>query len=85
LQADVPFRMEIHIAERTHSGKYCDGRTPFQIVIRSAELGLYKQRSQFAPIAEPVAATAQPVCQIESSSGRMSKGTPVLSARPPAG
>ena len=58
LQADVDVWMESYNAERTHSGKYCYGKTPLQTFLESAKLALDKQLDRFAPAAEPVAATA---------------------------
>lgn len=58
LQADVDVWMESYNAERTHSGKYCYGKTPLQTFIESATLAFDKQLDRFAPAAEPVAATA---------------------------
>lgn len=58
LQADVDGWMESYNAERTHSGKYCYGKTPLQTFLESAKLALDKQLDRFAPAAEPVAATA---------------------------
>jgi transposase InsO family protein len=58
LQADVDAWMESYNAERTHSGKYCYGKTPLQTFLESATLALDKQLDRFAPAAEPVAATA---------------------------
>jgi transposase InsO family protein len=58
LQADVDAWMESYNAERTHSGKYCYGKTPLQTFMESAKLALDKQLDRFAPAAEPVAATA---------------------------
>ena len=58
LQADVDVWMDSYNAERTHSGKYCYGKTPLQTFLESAKLALDKQLDRFAPAAEPVAATA---------------------------
>jgi len=58
LQADVDAWMESYNAERTHSGKYCYGKTPLQTFLESATLALDKQLDRLAPAAEPVAATA---------------------------
>jgi transposase InsO family protein len=58
LQADVDAWMESYNAERTHSGKYCYGKTPLQTFLESAKLALDKQLNRFAPAAESVAATA---------------------------
>jgi hypothetical protein len=54
LQADVDFWMEGYNAERTHSGKYCYGKTPLQTFIESAKLALDKKLDRIMPTAEPV-------------------------------
>jgi transposase InsO family protein len=56
LQADVDVWMDSYNAERTHSGKYCYGKTPLQTFLESAKLALDKQLDRLAPAAEPVAA-----------------------------
>jgi transposase InsO family protein len=43
LQADLDAWMQDYNAERTHSGKYCYGKTPLQTFIESAPLALQKQ------------------------------------------
>jgi transposase InsO family protein len=43
LQADVDAWMQGYNAERTHSGKYCYGKTPLQTFIESATLAYDKQ------------------------------------------
>jgi len=43
LQADVDTWMESYNAERTHSGKYCYGKTPLQTFIEAAPLAHSKQ------------------------------------------
>lgn len=43
LQADVDAWMESYNAERTHSGKYCYGKTPLQTFIEAAPLAHSKQ------------------------------------------
>ena len=43
LQADVDTWMESYNAERTHSGKYCYGKTPLQTFIEAAPLAYSKQ------------------------------------------
>jgi transposase InsO family protein len=58
LQADVDVWMESYNAERTHSGKYCYGKTPLQTFLESATLALNKQLDRFAPTAKPVAMAA---------------------------
>lgn len=58
LQADVDAWVESYNAERTHSGKYCYGKTPLQTFIESAKLALDKQLDRLAPTTGPVAAAA---------------------------
>jgi transposase InsO family protein len=43
LQADAEAWMESYNAERTHSGKYCYGKTPLQTFIEAAPLAYSKQ------------------------------------------
>jgi transposase InsO family protein len=57
LQADVDVWMEGYNAERTHSGKYCYGKTPLQTFLESAPLALAKQLDRISPTAEPATAT----------------------------
>ena len=52
LQADVDARMETYNAERTHSGKYCYGKTPLQTFIESAKLALDKQLDRIRPTSD---------------------------------
>ena len=54
LQADVDGWMEGYNAERTHSGKYCYGKTPLQTFIESATLAYDKQLDRIKPTSEPV-------------------------------
>ncbi|MGH8730002.1 MAG: IS481 family transposase, partial [Burkholderiales bacterium] len=56
LQSDVDAWMETYNAERTHSGKYCYGKTPLQTFIESAKLAYDKQLDRIKPTVEPVAA-----------------------------
>ena len=56
LQADVDEWMEGYNAERTHSGKYCYGKTPLQTFIESATLAYDKQLDRIKPTSEPVIA-----------------------------
>src|SRR3954470_6935876 len=58
LQADVDVWMQSYNAERTHSGKYCYGKTPLQTFIESATLAYDKQLDRMQPtsIAVEVAA-----------------------------
>ena len=58
LQADVDVWMEGYNAERTHTGKYCYGKTPIQTFIESATLAYDKQLDQIKPTSEPVTAVA---------------------------
>ena len=58
LQADVDVWMEGYNAERTHSGKYCYGKTPLQTFIESATLAYDKQLDRIQPTSEPVTAAA---------------------------
>ena len=43
LQADVDQWLELYNRERTHSGKYCFGKTPMQTLQDSLHLALNKQ------------------------------------------
>ena len=56
LQADVDGWMEGYNAERTHTGKYCYGKTPLQTFIESATLAYDKQLDRIKPTSEPAAA-----------------------------
>jgi transposase InsO family protein len=58
LQADADTWMEGYNAERTHSGKYCYGKTPLQTFIESATLAYDKQLDRIKPTSEPVTAAA---------------------------
>lgn len=58
LQADVDVWMESYNAERTHSGKYCYGKTPLQTLIESATLAYDKQLDRIKPTSEPVTTAA---------------------------
>jgi hypothetical protein len=49
LQADVDAWMQSYNAERTHSGKYCYGKTPLQTFIESATLAYDKQLDRMQP------------------------------------
>jgi hypothetical protein len=49
LQADVDAWMQSYNAERTHSGKYCYGKTPLQTFIESATLAYAKQLDRMQP------------------------------------
>lgn len=56
LQADVDVWMETYNAERTHSGKYCYGKTPLQTFIESVTLAHDKQLDRIALTVAPVEA-----------------------------
>lgn len=58
LQADVDVWMQSYHAQRSHSGKYCYGKTPLQTFIESATLAYDKQPDRITPISDPVAAAA---------------------------
>jgi len=58
LQADVDVWMEGYNAERTHTGKYCYGKTPLQTFIESATLAYDKQLDRIKPTSEPAIAVA---------------------------
>ncbi len=58
LQLDVDAWMESYNAERTHSGKYCYGKTPLRTFIESAKLAYDRQLDRIQPPSEPVAAVA---------------------------
>ncbi|MBK6868007.1 MAG: IS481 family transposase [Burkholderiales bacterium] len=49
LQSDLDAWLQSYNAERTHSGKYCYGKTPLQTFIESAPLALDKQLSNKYP------------------------------------
>jgi len=60
LQADVDGCAGVDAGlqrERTHSGKYCYGKTPLQTFLESAPLALAKQLDRISPTAEPATAT----------------------------
>lgn len=52
LQVDVDAWVDSYNAERTHSGKYCYGKTPLQTFFESAKLAFDKQLDRFAPTVE---------------------------------
>jgi len=62
LQADLDEWLEFYNRERTHSGKYCDGRTPLQTFRETQHLAFQKQLDhQFQPVeAEPVTVSTPP-------------------------
>lgn len=51
--ADVDVWVEAYNAERTHTGKYCAGKTPLQPFIESATLAYNKQLDRVKPTSEP--------------------------------
>jgi transposase InsO family protein len=53
LQADVDTWMESYNAERTHSGKYCYGKTPLQTFIEAAPLAHSKQLERMHHSSDP--------------------------------
>jgi transposase InsO family protein len=53
LQRDVDTWMESYNAERTHSGKYCYGKTPLQTFIDSAKLAYDRDLARIQPTSEP--------------------------------
>ena len=53
LQADVDTWLESYNAERTHSGKYCYGKTPLQTFIEAAPLAYSKQLDRMHQTSEP--------------------------------
>ena len=57
-QGDVDAWMESYNAERTHTGKYCFGKTPLQTFIESATLAYDKQLHRIQPTSEAASATA---------------------------
>lgn len=56
LQADVDAWLMTYNAERTHSGKYCYGKTPLQTFFESACLAHAKQLDHMSVVSESVAA-----------------------------
>jgi hypothetical protein len=52
LQVDLDAWLESYNTERTHSGKYCYGKTPMQTFIDSAKLAHEKQLDRTAPTAD---------------------------------
>jgi transposase InsO family protein len=56
IQADLDAWMESYNAERTHSGKYCYGKTPMQTFIESAKLAYDRQLDRIQPTPEPAEA-----------------------------
>ena len=58
LQTDVDEWVESYNAERTHTGKYCYGKTPLQTFIESATLAYDKQLDRIKPPSESNTAIA---------------------------
>ena len=58
LQVDVDAWMQSYNAERTHSGKYCYGKTPLQTFIESATLAYDKQLDRMQPSSTAAAEVA---------------------------
>ncbi len=58
VQTDVDAWIQTYNAERTHSGKYCYGKTPLQTFIDSAKLAYDKQLDRIPPTSEPIEAMA---------------------------
>jgi hypothetical protein len=58
VQTDVDAWIQTYNAERTHSGKYCYGKTPLQTFIDGAKLAYHKQLDRIQPTSEPIEATA---------------------------
>lgn len=58
LQGDVDAWMEGYNAERTHTGKYCYGKTPLQTFIESATLAYDKELDRIKPTSAPATAAA---------------------------
>jgi transposase InsO family protein len=53
LQRDVDIWVESYNAERTHTGKYCYGKTPLQTFIDSAKLAYDRDLARIQPTSEP--------------------------------
>jgi transposase InsO family protein len=53
LQRDVDVWMESYNVERTHTGKYCYGKTPLQTFIDSAKLAYDRDLARIQPTSEP--------------------------------
>lgn len=66
LQADLDEWLEFYNRERTHTGKYCDGRTPLQTFRETKHLAFQKQlEHQFqASEPEPATVTTQPISAV---------------------
>jgi len=54
IQADVDVWLEGCNAERTHTGKYCYGKTPMRMFIESAKLAYDRQLDRMQPTSEPL-------------------------------
>ncbi|GLE84051.1 IS481 family transposase [Pseudomonas aeruginosa] len=57
LQADVDAWIASYNTERTHSGKYCYGKTPMQTFVESAPLARGKQLDRIMPTPDPIVQT----------------------------
>ena len=57
LQSDVDAWMQTYNTERTHSGKYCYGKTPMQTFAESASLARDRQLDRIMPT-KPIVQTA---------------------------
>ena len=66
LQADLDEWLEFYNRERTHTGKYCDGRTPLQTFRETKHRAFEKQlEHQFQPLEpEPTTVTTQPISAV---------------------
>jgi transposase InsO family protein len=53
LQRDVDTWLESYNAERTHTGKYCYGKTPLQTFIDSAKFAYDRDLARIQPTSEP--------------------------------
>ncbi len=58
IQTDVDAWVETYNAERTHSGKYCYGKTPLQTFIESAPLAHEKQLDRIGHTTDLTTASA---------------------------
>ena len=65
LQADLDQWLEFYNRERTHSGKYCEGRTPLQTFRETKHLAHQKQlERQFQPTEPEPTTTTQPISTV---------------------
>ncbi len=58
LQADVDEWMNFYNKDRTHSGKHCFGKTPWQTFIDSKHLAIEKQLDRTLQTTDPIAAAS---------------------------